>query len=173
MLQPKEAVMLWLVFAADSHPPGFPFAVGHAGGPIVWCRREADARFVAEAKEAAAEIAELADPGFDRLDEPRRRRIRALVARAATKSASWSCRRPETHPVDFPFAITEEDDVVAYATTPAVAAFAIEANAAFQDLAAITEKAAMYRDEDWTRQDTAVVITLAGRLRRRLRALEA
>jgi hypothetical protein len=31
----------------------------------------------------------------------------------------------------------------------------------------------MYRDEDWTPQDTATVITLAGRLRRRLRALKA
>ncbi len=165
--------MLWLVFAADAHPPGFPYAIGDAGGPIVWCRREADARFMVEAAEAAAEIAELADPGFDRLDEPRRRRIRALVGRAATKSGAWACRRPETHPVDFPFAIAEEDDVVAYARTPAVAAFVTDANAVFRDLAAVTEKGAMYRDEDWTRQETAVVITLAGRLRRRLRALAA
>jgi hypothetical protein len=52
-----------------------------------------------------------------------------------------------------------------------VAAFVVEAGAAFQDLAAITQKAAMYGDEDWTRQDTAVVITLAGRLRRRLRLM--
>jgi hypothetical protein len=52
-----------------------------------------------------------------------------------------------------------------------VAAFVIDAGATFQDLAAITQKGAMYRDEDWTRQDTAIVITLAGRLRRRLRAL--
>jgi len=163
--------MPWLVFAADAHPPGFPFAIGDAGDPIIWCKREADARFLAEAEEAAAEIAELADPGFDRLDEPRRRRIRALVARAATKSASWSCRRPETHPVDFPFAIAEEDDIIGYAKTPAVAALAVEAGATFQDLAAITQKGAMYRDEDWTPQETAIVITLAGRLRRRLRAL--
>jgi hypothetical protein len=165
--------MPWLVFAADAHPPGFPFAIGDAGGPVVWCKREADARFLAEAEEAAGEIAELADPGFDRLDEPRRRRIRALVARAATKSAIWTCRRPEAHPVDFPFAITEEDDVIGYAKTPALAAFVTDAGATFQDLAAITQKGAMYRDEDWTRQDTANVITLAGRLRRRLRALPA
>jgi hypothetical protein len=31
----------------------------------------------------------------------------------------------------------------------------------------------MYRDEEWTPQDTAIVITLAGRLQRRLRALRA
>jgi hypothetical protein len=161
----------WLVFAADAHPPDFPFAVADAGDPIVWCKREADARFLAEAEEAAAEIAELADPGFDRLDEPRRRRIRALVARAATKSAAWSCVRPEAHPADFPFVITEEDEVIGCAKTPPVAAFVVEAGAAFQDLAAITQKAAMYGDEDWTRQDTAVVITLAGRLRRRLRLM--
>jgi len=173
MLLPEEALMPWLVYAADSHPPGLPYAVADAGNPIAWCRREADARFVAEAAEAAAEIAELADPGFDRLDEAKRRRIRALVARAATKSAPWSCRRPETHPTDFPFAVMDEDDVIAYAKTPALAAFVIEANVTFLDLAAITEKGAMYREEDWTRQDTAVVITLAGRLRRRLRALEA
>lgn len=165
--------MPWLVFAADSHPPGFPFAIGDASGPIVWCKRQADARFLAEAAEAAGEIAELADPGFDRLDEPRRRRIRALVARAATKSAIWACRRPEVHPVDFPFAITEEDDVIGYAKTEGLAAFVIDAGATFQDLAAITQKGAMYRDEDWTGQDTANVITLAGRLRRRLRALPA
>jgi len=171
MLQGEETIMLWLVFAADLHPPGFLYAVGDVDGPIVWCRREADARFVAEAAEAAAEIAELAEPGFDRLDEPRRRRIRALVGRAVMKSAIWSCHRSETQPVEFPFAITEEGEVVAYAKTPALAAFVIEANAAFRDLSAITEKAAMYRDEDWTRQDTAVVLTLAGRLRRRLRAL--
>jgi hypothetical protein len=163
----------WLVFAADAHPPGFPFAVADAGDPIVWCKREADARFLAEAEETAAEIAELADPGFDRLDEPRRRRVRALVARAATKSAAWRCVRPEAHPVDFPFVITEEDEVIGCAKTPSVAAFVVEAGVAFQDLAAITQKAAMYGDEDWTRQDTAVVITLAGRLRRRLRALRA
>lgn len=163
--------MPWLVFAADIHPPGFPFAVADAGDPIVWCKREADARFLAEAEETAAEIAELADPGFDRLDEPRRRRIRALVARGATKSPAWSCIRPEAHPADFPFVITEEDEVIACAKTPPVAAFVVEASATFPDLAAITQKAAMYGDEDWNRQDTAVVMTLAGRLRRRLRAL--
>jgi hypothetical protein len=163
--------MPWLVFAADAHPPGFPFAVADAGDPIVWCKREADARFLAEAEESAAEIAELADPGFDRLDEPRRRRIRALVGRAATKAAAWSCVRAEAHPADFPFVITEEDEVIGCAKTPPVAAFVVEAGAAFQDLAAITQKAAMYGDEDWTRQDTAVVITLAGRLRRRLRLM--
>lgn len=165
--------MPWLALAADSHPAGFPFAVAAAGEPVAWCKREADARFLAEAEEAAAEIATLADPGFDRLDEPRRRRIRALVARAATKSAAWSCRRPEAHPPDFPLALTEEDEVVAYAKTPAVAAFLVEAGAAFQDLAAITQKGAMYRDEEWTPQDTAIVLTLAGRLQRRLRALRA
>ena len=165
--------MPWLAFAADAHPDGLPFAVGEGGEPIVWCRREADARFLAEAEEAAAEIAALADPGFDRLDEPRRRRIRALVARAATKAAAWSCRRSQVHPADFPFAITEEDEVIGYARTPAIAAFVVEAGPAFQDLAAITQKGAMYRDEDWTAQDTAIVITLAGRLQRRLRALRA
>jgi hypothetical protein len=165
--------MAWLVFAADAHPAGFPFAVGDAGVPIIWCKREADARFVAEAEEAAAEIADLADPGLDRLDEPKRRRIRALVARAATKSVTWGCRRPEAHPADFPFAITEEGEIIGYARTPAGAAFMVDAGATFQDLAAITQKGAMYRDEDWTRQETATVITLAGRLRRRLRDLRA
>jgi hypothetical protein len=165
--------MPWLVLAADAHPPGFPFAIAEGDDAIVWCKREADARFVAEAEEAAAEIATLADPGLDRLDEPRRRRIRALVARAATKSEAWRCRRPEVHPVDFPFAIAEEDEVIGYAKTPALADFVVEVSATFQDLAAITQKGAMYRDEDWTPQDTAIVITLAGRLQRRLRALRA
>jgi hypothetical protein len=165
--------MPWLVLGADAHPAGFPFAVADAGEPIAWCRREADARFLVEAEEAAAEIAILADPGFDRLDEPRRRRIRALVARAATKSAAWTCRRADAYPPGFPLALLEEDEVVAYAKTPGVAAFLVEAGAAFQDLAAITEKGAMYRDEEWTPQDTAVVLTLAGRLQRRLRAVRA
>jgi hypothetical protein len=75
--------------------------------------------------------------------------------------------------VDFPFAIAEEDEVIGYAKTPALADFVVEASATFPDLAAITQKGAMYRDEDWTPQDTAIVITLAGRLQRRLRALRA
>ncbi len=54
-----------------------------------------------------------------------------------------------------------------------MAAFLVEAGAAFQDLAAITQKGAMYRDEEWTPQDTAIVLTLAARLQRRLRALRA
>ncbi len=164
-------MMPWLLCTADSHPHGFPFAIIDAGVPVAWCKRGPDAKFLAEAKEGAAEIADLADPGFDRLDESKRRRIRMLVARAGTKSANWSCRLPESHPVDFPFAITDDDDIIAYAKTFAVAAFIVEASANFQDMAAITQKGAMYHGEDWTAQDTAAVITLASRLRRRLRNL--
>jgi hypothetical protein len=61
--------MPWLVFAGDSHPPGLPFCDGDE--PIIRCKRETDARFLAEAEEGATETPELADPGFGRLDEPR------------------------------------------------------------------------------------------------------
>lgn len=163
--------MLWQACASDSHPPGLPFAIVGADTILAWCRREEDAHTIAAAKEAAAEVADLAESGVEWIDEARRRRTRVLVARVADKLPEWKCVLADTHPDGFRWALVDGTDRMAFTKTLAVASFAVEVSTSMPELAAITRAAAIRDDEPWTKEDTAVVKTLALRLRRRLAEL--
>lgn len=165
--------MLWLVCGADTHPSGFAFAIVRGEAVLAWCKREEDAQAIVEAHEAAPEIADLAESGLDWLDEGKRRRVRALVTRVGEKLPEWKCLRPHEHPEGFGWAIVDGAERVAYVATARLAGFVVELSTTVPALSAVTRAAAARTDEGWAAQDTAVVKTLARRLRRRLAEIES
>jgi hypothetical protein len=164
----EERTMPWQACESETHPTGFPFAIVAGDAVVAWCKREEDAQAIVEGREAAAEIADLADPSLDGIDETKRRRIRVLVTRIGEKLPAWRALRPDAHPDGFPWAITDGADRAAYVATSQMGGFVVELGASVPELAAITRAAIARADEPWTKQDIAVAKTLALRLRRRL-----